>query len=61
MVVGREKVISEVSGKLRDERFATPLGPGGIGKTAIALAVGRAVAGSLAGMSILPTWKALPI
>src|SRR5258708_4137085 len=42
MMVGRETVISEVSGKLRDERFVTLLGPGGIGKTTIALAVGRA-------------------
>jgi predicted ATPase len=31
-----------VSDKLRDERFVTLLGPGGIGKTTIALAVGRA-------------------
>jgi predicted ATPase len=38
------KVVREVSDKLRDERFVTLLGPGGIGKTTIALAVGRAVA-----------------
>ncbi|MET4198672.1 winged helix-turn-helix domain-containing protein [Bradyrhizobium sp. LA6.12] len=45
MMIGREIVVSEVSNKLRNERFVTLLGPGGIGKTAVALAVGRAVAG----------------
>jgi len=49
MMIGRETVISEVSGKLRDERFVTLLGPGGIGKTTIALAVGRAAAEELGG------------
>jgi predicted ATPase/DNA-binding winged helix-turn-helix (wHTH) protein len=42
-MIGRETVVSEVSDKLRDERLVTLLGPGGIGKTTIALAVGRAV------------------
>src|SRR6202140_88257 len=42
MMIDRESVISEVSDKLRDGRFVTLLGPGGIGKTTIALAVGRA-------------------
>ena len=41
-MVGRERMVGEVSQKLRDERFVTLLGPGGIGKTTIALAVGRA-------------------
>src|SRR5260370_7895823 len=41
MMMGRETVIREVSDKLRDERFVTLLGPGGIGETTIALAVGR--------------------
>jgi DNA-binding winged helix-turn-helix (wHTH) protein len=44
MMIGRETDVSGVSDKLRDERFVTLLGPGGIGKTTIALAVGRAVA-----------------
>jgi len=44
MLIGRETAISKVSDKLRDERFVTLLGPGGIGKTTIALAVGRAAA-----------------
>ena len=43
-MIGREGVVSEVSDKLRNERFVTLLGPGGIGKTTVALAVGRAVA-----------------
>jgi predicted ATPase/DNA-binding winged helix-turn-helix (wHTH) protein len=49
MMIGRESVISEVSDKLRDERFVTLLGPGGIGKTTIALAVGRAAAEEFGG------------
>jgi DNA-binding winged helix-turn-helix (wHTH) protein len=49
MMIGRESVISEVSDKLRDERFVTLLGPGGIGKTAIACAVGRAAAEEFGG------------
>src|ERR1700682_4660883 len=49
MMIGRELVVSEVSDKLRDERFVTLLGPGGIGKTTIALAVGRAVAEEFGG------------
>ena len=49
MMIGRETVVSEVSDKLRNERFVTMLGPGGIGKTTIALAVARAVAEQFAG------------
>jgi DNA-binding winged helix-turn-helix (wHTH) protein len=49
MMIGRETVVSEVSDKLRDERFVILLGPRGIGKTTIALAVGRAVAGEFGG------------
>jgi predicted ATPase/DNA-binding winged helix-turn-helix (wHTH) protein len=49
MMIGRETLVSEVSDKLRDERFVTLLGPGGIGKTTIALAVGRAVAEEFGG------------
>jgi predicted ATPase/DNA-binding winged helix-turn-helix (wHTH) protein len=44
MMIGRETVVSEVGDKLGNERFVTLLGPGGIGKTTIALAVGRAAA-----------------
>src|SRR4030088_750958 len=49
MMIGRETVVSEVSDKLRNERFVTLLGPGGIGKTTIALGVARAVAEAFAG------------
>ncbi|MEH2482395.1 putative ATPase/DNA-binding winged helix-turn-helix (wHTH) protein [Nitrobacteraceae bacterium AZCC 2146] len=49
MMIGRETVVSEVSDKLRDERFVTLLGPGGIGKTTIALAICRAVAEEFGG------------
>src|SRR3981189_1583518 len=49
MMSGRETVVGEVSDKLRDERFVTLLGPGGIGKTTIALAVGRAAAEEFGG------------
>ena len=48
-MIGRDSVIREVSDKLRDERFVTLLGPGGIGKTTIALAVGRAAAEEFGG------------
>jgi len=49
MMIGRETVVSEVSNRLRNERFVTLLGPGGIGKTTIALAVGRAAAEEFGG------------
>lgn len=49
MMIGRETVVGEVSDKLREARFVTLLGPGGIGKTTIALAVGRAVAEEFGG------------
>src|SRR6266576_16130 len=49
MMIGRETVIGKVSDKLRAERFVTLLGPGGIGKTTIALAVGRAAAEEFGG------------
>jgi DNA-binding winged helix-turn-helix (wHTH) protein len=49
MMIGREAVISEVIDRLRDERFVTLLGPCGIGKTTVALAVGSAVAEEFGG------------
>src|SRR5438876_2703360 len=49
MMIGRETVVGEISDKLREERFVTLLGPGGIGKTTVALAVGRAVAEEFGG------------
>src|SRR5258706_11028689 len=49
MMIDRESVISEVKDKLRDGRFVTLLGPGGIGKTTIASAVGHAAAEEFGG------------
>jgi predicted ATPase/DNA-binding winged helix-turn-helix (wHTH) protein len=49
MMIDRESVISEVKDKLRHGRFVTLLGPGGIGKTTIALAVGSAAAEEFGG------------
>jgi DNA-binding winged helix-turn-helix (wHTH) protein len=49
MMIGRETVVGEVSDRLRNVRFATLLGPDGIGKTTIALAVGRGAAEEFGG------------
>src|SRR3981081_2816266 len=59
MMIDHESVISEVSDKLRDERFVTLLGPGGIGKTTIALAVGRAAAEEFGGEVYLVALESL--
>jgi predicted ATPase/DNA-binding winged helix-turn-helix (wHTH) protein len=48
-MIGRESVLSEVKDNLREERFVTLLGPGGIGKTTIAVAVGHAIAEEFGG------------
>jgi predicted ATPase/DNA-binding winged helix-turn-helix (wHTH) protein len=49
MMIGRETVIREVNDKLRDGLFVTLFGPGGIGKTTIATAVGHAAAEEFGG------------
>jgi predicted ATPase/DNA-binding winged helix-turn-helix (wHTH) protein len=49
VMIGRETVVGEVCDKLRDGRFITLLGPGGIGKTTLACAVGRAAAEEFGG------------
>jgi predicted ATPase/DNA-binding winged helix-turn-helix (wHTH) protein len=49
LMIGRETLVSKVGDKLRDERLVTLLGPGGIGKTTIALAVGRDAAKEFGG------------
>ncbi|WP_284260316.1 ATP-binding protein [Bradyrhizobium iriomotense] len=43
-MIGRDAVVAEVKDGLREDRFVTLLGPGGIGKTTIAVDVGHAVA-----------------
>ncbi|HWO33225.1 MAG TPA: winged helix-turn-helix domain-containing protein, partial [Candidatus Acidoferrum sp.] len=59
MMIGRETVVGEVGDKLRHERFVTLLGPGGIGKTTIALAVGRAAAEEFGGKVYLVDLESL--
>jgi predicted ATPase/DNA-binding winged helix-turn-helix (wHTH) protein len=49
VLVGRDTVLSEVRNNLREQRFVTLLGPGGIGKTTIAVAVGHAIAEEFGG------------
>lgn len=43
--IGREDVVQRLSDRLLDERFITLRGPGGIGKTTVALAVAHALSG----------------
>ena len=49
MMIGRDSTLSEVRNSLREQRFVTLLGPGGIGKTTIAVAVGHAIADEFGG------------
>ena len=42
--IGRERVVVMVGGKVEADRFVTLVGPGGCGKTRLALEVGRKVA-----------------
>jgi predicted ATPase/DNA-binding winged helix-turn-helix (wHTH) protein len=44
-VIGRESIIATLSAQLQQRRFITLVGPGGIGKTTVALAVARELAG----------------
>jgi predicted ATPase/DNA-binding winged helix-turn-helix (wHTH) protein len=48
-MVGRDLILSEVQGSLREKRFVTLLGPGGIGKTTIAVTAGHALAEEFGG------------
>ncbi|MBB5466790.1 putative ATPase/DNA-binding winged helix-turn-helix (wHTH) protein [Paraburkholderia sp. CI2] len=45
-MVGRTEAVFAIAGKLRDRRFVTITGAGGIGKTTVALAVASSLAGS---------------
>jgi predicted ATPase/DNA-binding SARP family transcriptional activator len=49
-LVGRMKEVAEVSDLLAGERLVEIVGPGGIGKTAVAIAVGRRLASSTDGV-----------
>src|SRR5258705_13084809 len=42
-MVGREETVREICQKLIAERFVSIVGPGGMGKTTVALAVARAL------------------
>ena len=43
-MIGRDQLVTEVKDRLREDRFVTLLGPGGIGKTTVAIATGHALA-----------------
>ena len=48
-MIGRDPILNDVQDSLREERFVTLLGPGGIGKTTIAVAAGHALAEEFGG------------
>jgi predicted ATPase/DNA-binding winged helix-turn-helix (wHTH) protein len=48
-MVGRDLILRDVRESLREQRFVTLLGPGGIGKTTIAVAAGHALAAEFGG------------
>jgi predicted ATPase len=58
MMIGCEAALSEVSHRLREERFVTLFVPRGIGNTTAALAVGSGAAEEFSGSSTLLTWEA---
>jgi len=43
-MIGRDPVLDDVRNRIRNDRFVTLLGPGGIGKTTVAVAAGHAMA-----------------
>ncbi len=45
-LIGREDAVSDIAGRLNKHRFVTIVGPGGIGKTSVALAVAEQAASS---------------
>jgi predicted ATPase/DNA-binding winged helix-turn-helix (wHTH) protein len=48
-VLGRDEVVRDLARKLREQRFVSIVGPGGIGKTTVALAVAYDVLAEFAG------------
>ncbi|APO48855.1 MULTISPECIES: ATP-binding protein [Bradyrhizobium] len=48
-MVGREQAIQDISERLRAQRFVTVVGPGGIGKTTVAISAGHALLAEFAG------------
>ena len=49
-MIGRGPVLDDVKDRIRNDRFVTLLGPGGIGKTTVAVAVGHAMAEEFGGI-----------
>src|SRR5262249_3991595 len=48
-VIGRSQIIATVAAQVAQQRFLTIVGPGGIGKTTVAVAAAKALSGSYAG------------
>ncbi|MET4036764.1 putative ATPase/DNA-binding winged helix-turn-helix (wHTH) protein [Bradyrhizobium sp. JR7.2] len=48
-MIGRDEVVHEISGQLSERRFVTMVGPGGIGKTTVAVSVAHALFEEFAG------------
>lgn len=48
-MVGRDQTVRDISAKLRGERFVTIVGPGGVGKTTVAVSAGHELLGEFAG------------
>jgi predicted ATPase/DNA-binding winged helix-turn-helix (wHTH) protein len=49
LTTGRERTIEDISEKLKAQRFLTIVGPGGIGKTTVAVSTGHALLAEFAG------------
>jgi predicted ATPase/DNA-binding winged helix-turn-helix (wHTH) protein len=49
-MIGRDPMLDDVEDRIRNDRFVTLLGPGGIGKTTVAVAVGHAMAEEFGGV-----------
>jgi len=49
LMIGREEAVLAIRSRLRTERSITVLGPGGIGKTTVAVSVGRALLAEFSG------------
>jgi predicted ATPase/DNA-binding winged helix-turn-helix (wHTH) protein len=45
-IVGRDEIVSDIAGQLQRRRFVTITGPGGVGKTAVALTIAGKLASS---------------
>ena len=52
-MVGRDAEVAALAAEVRSRRFVTILGPGGIGKTTVAVAVGHALAAEYSGVGFV--------